>query len=171
MFGSVKKIQTYKDVLKAFKNYKIYSNEKNVRVLNVSFGIILKEAINFVYKNQDKFKNHKKLEYFMENGIKYKFLVMSEYAQWEMKMNKYLKAYKFNQKQIIKYIKVMVKSLAVNDTDYLEYKNILFEIEQNVAFKNESHYQYLLSKVEHWDKKIYFFLKESKKLWDWGIGC
>lgn len=79
MFGSVKKIQTYKDVLKAFKNYKIYSNEKNVRVLNVSFGIILKEAINFVYKNQDKFKNHKKLEYFMENGIKYKFLVMSEY--------------------------------------------------------------------------------------------
>lgn len=83
-------------------------------------------------------------------------------------MNKYLKAYKFNQKQIIKYIKAMVKSLAVNDTDYLEYKNILFEIEQNVAFKNESHYQYLLSKVEHWDKKIYFFLKESKKLWDWG---
>lgn len=87
LFSSVKKVQTsedviaitYKDVLKAFKNYKIYSNEKNVRVLNVSFGIILEEVINFVYKNQDKFKNHKKLEYFMENGIKYKFLVMSEY--------------------------------------------------------------------------------------------
>lgn len=93
LFSSVKKIQneldviaiTYKDVLKAFKNYKIYSNEKDVRTLNISFGIILEEVINYVYKNQDKFKKHKKFEYFMKNGIKYKFLIISEYEYLEKK--------------------------------------------------------------------------------------
>lgn len=85
-------------------------------------------------------------------------------------MNKYLKTYEFNKKQIIKHIKTMMKSLEVNDTNYLEYKNILFEIEQNVAFKNESHYQYLLSRVEHWDRKLHYFLKESKKLWTFAMG-
>lgn len=84
-------------------------------------------------------------------------------------MNKYLKAYEFNKAQIIKYIKTKLKTLNSKDNNYHLYQDIMDLINYNSIWK-EDKYKDIIKYIENWDKKIYYFLKESKKLWDWGIG-
>lgn len=86
LFNEIEKVQTSEDVivftykysLKAFRNYKVYSNGQDIERLNKTFAIMLEEAINFIYKNQDKFKNHKNFEVIMKLMCEFKYYVIFE---------------------------------------------------------------------------------------------